>query len=57
VRQFFTFLKFHRRVLMAVYYQSALLSPEFRLSTHPLARAALRGAVRWRRLTGIAPVL
>jgi hypothetical protein len=57
VRQFFRFLKFHRRVLMAVYYQSALLNPEFRISTHPLARAALRRAVRWRRLTGVAPIL
>jgi hypothetical protein len=57
VRQFFRFLRFHRRVRMAVYYQSALLKPEFRLSTHPLARAELRRAVRWRRLTGIAPAL
>jgi hypothetical protein len=57
VRQFFNFLKFHRRVLMAVYYQSALLKPEFRLSTHPLSRAELRRAVRWRRLTGVAPLL
>jgi hypothetical protein len=52
VRQFFQFLRFHRRVRMAVYYQSALLKPEFRISTHPLARAALRRAVRWRRITG-----
>jgi hypothetical protein len=57
VRQFFKFLRFHRRVLMAVYYQSALLKPEFRLSTHPLARAALRNALRWRRMTGVAPLL
>lgn len=55
VRQFFNFVRFHRRVRMAVYYQSAQLKPEFRLSTHPLARAALRRAVRWRRLTGIPP--
>src|SRR5215210_11732 len=55
VRQFFKFLRFHRRVLMAVYYQSALLKPEFRLSTHPLARAALRQALRWRRMTGVPP--
>lgn len=57
VRQFFRFVRFHRRVLMAVYYQSAMLKPEFRLSTHPLSRAALRRAVRWRRLTGLAAAL
>jgi hypothetical protein len=57
VRQFFQFLRFHRRVRMAVYYQSALLKPEFRISTHPLARAELRRAVRWRRITGVGPIL
>jgi hypothetical protein len=57
VHHFFGFLKSHPRVRMAVYYQSALLKPEFRLSTHPRSRAALRQAVRWRRLTGIAPTL
>ena len=55
VHQFFGFLKSHPRVRMAVYYQSALLKPEFRLSTHPRSRAALRQAVRWPRLTGVAP--
>ena len=55
VHQFFGFLKSHPRVRMAVYYQSGLLKPEFRLSTHPQSRAALRKAVRWRRLTGLAP--
>ena len=55
VRQFFGFMKMHRRVRMAVYYQSALLKPEFRLSTHPRSRAALRQAVRWPRLTGVQP--
>jgi hypothetical protein len=55
VRQFFGFLKSHRRVRMAVYYQSGSLKPEFRLSTHPRSRAALRSAVRWSRLTGLAP--
>jgi hypothetical protein len=55
VHQFFGFLKAHPRVRMAVYYQSALLKPEFRLSTHPRSRAALRQAVRWPRLTGVAP--
>ena len=37
VRQFFGFLRAHPRVRMAVYYQSALLRREFRLSTHPPA--------------------
>jgi hypothetical protein len=40
---------------MAVYYQSALLKREFRLSAHPRTRAALRRATRWPRLTGLAP--
>lgn len=57
VRQFFGFMKSHPRVRMAVYYQSATLKPEFRLSTHPASRAALRRAVRWPRLTGVAPQL
>jgi hypothetical protein len=55
VRQFFSFMRSHPRVRMAVYYQSAALKPEFRLSTHPATRAALRRAVRWRRLTGVTP--
>jgi hypothetical protein len=55
VGQFFGFLRSHPRVRMAVYYQSASLSTEFRLSTHPASRAALRRAVRWPRLTGVAP--
>jgi hypothetical protein len=55
VRQFFGFLKSHKRVRMAVYYQSASLKPEFALSSHPASRAALRQAVKWRRLTGVAP--
>jgi hypothetical protein len=53
VRQFFQFLRFHRRVRMAVYYQSALLKPEFALFSHPIARAAIRRAVRWRLITGV----
>ena len=52
VRQFFGFMKSHPRVRMAVYYQSASLKPEFRLSNHPASRAALRRAVSWPRLTG-----
>ena len=55
VGQFFGFMKSHPRVRMAVYYQSASLKPEFRLSTHPASRAALRRAVKWPRLTGVAP--
>ena len=57
VGQFFGFLKSHPRVRMAVYYQSASLQPEFRLSTHPAARAALRRAVAWPRLAAFAPEL
>jgi len=45
VHQFFRFLRSHPRVRMAVYYQSAELKPEFRRSTHPATRAALRR--RW----------
>jgi hypothetical protein len=55
VRQFFKFLRFHQRVRMAVYYQSALLKPEFRLSTHPMSRAVIRRLVKWPRITGVAP--
>ena len=55
VGQFFGFLKSHKRVRMAVYYQSASLKPEFALANHPASRAALRRAVRWPRLTGVAP--
>ncbi len=55
VRQFFGFVRTHPRVRMAVYYQSALLKPEFRLSAHPGSRAVLRRATRWRRLTGVRP--
>jgi hypothetical protein len=55
VRQFFGFVKTHPRVRMAVYYQSALLKREFRLSAHPRTRAALRRATRWPWLTGLAP--
>jgi hypothetical protein len=55
VGQFFGFLKSHPRVRMAVYYQSASLKPEFALSNHRASRAALRRAVNWPRLTGVAP--
>ena len=52
VRQFFGFMRAHRRVRMAVYYQSAMLEPAFRLSSHPGTRRALRQLVRWPRLAG-----
>jgi len=52
VRQFFGFMRSHSRVRMAVYYQSALLSPEFSLASHPGTSAALRRMVRWPRLAG-----
>jgi len=55
VRQFFGFVKTHPGVRMAVYYQSAMLKPEFRLSAHPSSRAVLRQATRSPRLTGVAP--
>jgi hypothetical protein len=55
VHQFFGFLKGHKRVRAALYYQSATLKTEFRLSSHPKSRAALRGAVKWPRLSGLAP--
>jgi hypothetical protein len=55
VHRFFGFLKAHPRVRMAIYYQSATLKPEFRLSTHPRSRAALRQRTNWSRLTGLAP--
>ena len=57
VGQFFGFLRSHPRVRMAVYYQSASLKPEFRMSTHPASRAALRRAVSWPRLAAFAPEL
>jgi hypothetical protein len=55
VGQFFGFLKSHRRVRAALYYQSSSLKTEFRLSSHPKSRAALRKAVKWSRLSGLAP--
>lgn len=46
LRDFFRFVAGHRRVGMVSYYQSALLAPEFRLSTHPGSRAVLRRLLR-----------
>lgn len=52
VHTFFSFMKHHKRVRMAVYYQSSNLKKAFRLSAHPRSRSALRHAVRWKRLQG-----
>ena len=49
---FFSFVRGHRRVRMVSYYQSALLKRQFRLSTHPRSRAALRRALRSDRFMG-----
>ena len=55
IRRFFRFVRSHRRVRMAVYFQSSLLKRAFRLSAHPRSRTQLRREVRWRRLQGYAP--
>ncbi len=49
---FFSFVTSHRRVRMVSYYQSGLLKPQFRLSTHPRSRAALRRSLRSSRFVG-----
>ena len=48
-------MRTHRRVGLISYYQSALLKPEFRLSTHPVSRAALRRKLRSPRFVSFAP--
>jgi hypothetical protein len=55
VRQFFRFVARHRQVQMISYYQSALLEPQFRLSTHPRSRRVLQRALRARRYLDLAP--
>lgn len=55
LRLFFGFAARHRRVQMVSYYQSAGLKPEFRLSTHPRSRGALRRLLRPARYLGFAP--
>jgi hypothetical protein len=55
LRDFFGFVRTHRRVRMVSYYQSALLRPEFRLSTHPRSRAVLRRVLRSARYLGGSP--
>lgn len=55
VRLFFGFVARHRRVQMISYYQSAMLEPEFRLSTHPRSRRVLQHALREPRYVELAP--
>ena len=55
VRLFFKFAARHRRVQMVSYYQSAMLKPEFRLSTHPRSRSVLRRLLRSKRYVELAP--
>jgi hypothetical protein len=55
IDQFFGFVRSHPRVRMALYYQSAAMRREFRLSTHPRSRAALRRHVRSSRFAALAP--
>ena len=42
INLFFRFVRTHPRVGLISYYQSAMLKPEFRLSTHPVSRGVLR---------------
>ncbi len=55
IRLFFKFVRRHRRVKLISYYQSALLKPEFRLSSHPRSRSVLRRALRSSRFLAYAP--
>ena len=55
LRLFFKFAARHRRVQMVSYYQSAMLKPEFRLSTHPRSRSVLRRLLRSKRYVELAP--
>jgi hypothetical protein len=52
VTRFFDFVGHHPRVRMISYYESALLKPAFRLSSHPRSRAALRSRLRSSRFLG-----
>ena len=45
LRLFFRFVRAHRRVKLISYYQSAMLKPAFRLSSHPVSRSVLRRKV------------
>ena len=55
IRLFFDFVRAHSRVRLVSYYQSALLKPEFRLSTHPRSRSVLRRLLHSSRFLGFAP--
>ena len=55
VRLFFRFVRSHPRVRMISYYQSALLKPAFRLSTHPRSRSVLRRKLLSGRYVAFAP--
>lgn len=55
INLFFDFVAGHRRVKMISYYQSALLKPEFRLSTHPRSRLVLRRKLQSGRYLAFAP--
>jgi hypothetical protein len=55
LRLFFGFAARHRRVQMVSYYQSAMLKPEFRLSTHPRSRSVLQRLLRHPRYVSFAP--
>jgi hypothetical protein len=55
LRLFFRFVRTHRRVGLVSYYQSALLKPEFRLSTHPVSRGVLRREIASSRYLSTAP--
>ena len=52
LRLFFRFVRTHPRVQLISYYQSAMLKPAFRLSSHPVSRATLRRKLRSTRFLG-----
>jgi len=55
IRLLFRFVRTHPRVQLISYYQSAVLKPQFRLSTHPRSRAVLRRALHSRRYVSHTP--
>jgi len=46
LKLFFRFVRTHPRVQLISYYQSAMLKPAFRLSSHPVSRSVLRRKLR-----------
>jgi hypothetical protein len=52
LKLFFRFVRTHRRVQLISYYQSAMLKPAFRLSSHPASRSVLRRKLRSTRFLG-----